>query len=130
MEQDSSCEKNIYELQELKDIKRRPDILSMIRLDVTPQMVMEPRFLSRPEDLKKLREIAGYVFYVETECAPPMVMLLKLTYDDIMNTVGVINEIPVEMVERAVQNPVVPPVNGMCAITDEIKDWLKKKLGV
>ena len=34
---------NVFELQELKDIKRRPDLLCRIRFDVTPRMIMAPR---------------------------------------------------------------------------------------
>jgi len=129
-EHDNACDKNIYEMQELRDIRNRPDILANIRFEVTPQMIMEPRYLSRPEDLRKVREMAGYVFYIETECEPPTVMLLKLSQDDVMQTVGFIEEVPQEMVAKAVSDPVLPPANGMCAVTDEIREWLKKELGI
>jgi len=50
-------EKSIYDLQGLKEIKKQPDILSRIKLHVTPRMVMEPWFLAKSEDLQKLKEI-------------------------------------------------------------------------
>ncbi|MGC2062339.1 MAG: DVU0772 family protein [Thermodesulfovibrionales bacterium] len=123
-------DKSFFDLLGLKDIRKRPDILPKIKLDVTPQMMMEPRFQSRPEDLEKLKDITGYMFYIETESETPALMLLKIGRSDITNTVGKIEEIPSEMIQKAVAQPLLPPVCGMYAITEEIKDWLKKELSV
>lgn len=123
-------DKSVFEMLGLQDIKKRPDILPKIKLEVTPQMMMEPRFHSRPEDLAKLRDITGYMFYIETESETPGLMLLKIGRSDITNTVGKIDEIPAEMIQKAVGQPVLPPVCGMYAITEEIKDWLKKELAL
>jgi len=119
---------DIFKLQGLKDLKIRPEIRSAIKLDVTPQKFMEPRFSSNKEDLKKLREISGYMFYIETQCSPHALMLMKIGKTDISQTIGKIDEIPTEMIQRAVENPVDPPEQGMYAITEEIKEWLKKEL--
>ena len=121
---------NIYGVLGLNDIKRRQDILSEIKLDVTPQIIMEPRFQSRNEDLERLKEITGYMFYVESETEPPGLMLLRTGRSDITTTVGKIDEVPLEMVRKAVDQPRLPPSHGMYAITDEIRDWLKKELGL
>jgi hypothetical protein len=123
-------EKSIFEMQGLKDIKKRPDILAGIKFDVTPAMMMEPRFHAKQEDLQKLKEISGYMFYIESESTPPSLMLLKTGRTDITNTIGKIDEIPAEMIERAMANPPAPPSHGMYAITAEIKDWLKRELGL
>jgi hypothetical protein len=123
-------DKSIFEMLGLEDIKKRPDILPKIKLDVTPQMMMEPRFQSRPEDLAKLRDITGYMFYIETESEAPALMLLKIGRSDITNTVGRIEEIPAEMIQKAIAQPVLPPICGMYAITEEIRDWLNKKLSL
>ena len=123
-------DKSIFEMLSLEDIKKRPDILPKIKLDVTPQMMMEPRFQSRPEDLEKLRDITGYMFYIETESETPALMLLKIGRSDITNTVGKIDVIPAEMVRKAVDEPVQPPIAGMYAINNEIRAWLKKELSV
>ncbi|MBA4372662.1 MAG: hypothetical protein C0402_07330 [Thermodesulfovibrio sp.] len=123
-------DKSVFDLLGLKDIKERPDILPKIKLDVTPQMMMEPRFQSRPEDLEKLKDITGYMFYIETESEIPALMLLKIGRSDITNTVGKIEEVPAEMVKAAIEQPVLPPVCGMYAISDEIRNWLKKELSV
>jgi hypothetical protein len=130
MTNDEQCEKSIFELQGLSEIRKRPDILSGIKLDITPQMVMEPRFHSRPEDLIKLREISGYVFYIETECEPSALMVMKVGKTDITNTIGKIDEIPRELIQRAIEAPEHPPTHGMYAITGEIKAWLKKELNL
>ncbi|MFA4827838.1 MAG: hypothetical protein WC855_10980 [Thermodesulfovibrionales bacterium] len=121
---------NIFGILGLDDIKKRPDILSEIKFNVTPQVMMEPRFQARPEDLEKLKEITGFMFYIESETEPPGLMLLRIGRSDITTTVGKINEIPFEMVRNAIDKPALPPTHGMYAITDEIRDWLKKELGL
>ncbi len=120
----------LCEVPGLVEIRNRPDIVEGIRWDVTPENIMEPRFQSRPEDLKKLREIAGYMFYIETQCEPPALMLMKVGKTDISSTVGKIEEVPQELIQRAIDNPVQKPSFGMYAISEEIKDWLKKELGL
>lgn len=126
----SDEEKSIFELQDLKSLRIRPDILSRIKWDVTPRMVMEPRFQARPDDLQKLRDITGYLFYIETESERPLLMLMKTGKSDITSTAGMIEDIPFELIHRAIDNPLDPPVHGMYAITEEIKDWLKKELSL
>jgi hypothetical protein len=121
---------NIFGILGLDDIKIRHDILSEIKFNVTPQVMMEPRFQSRPEDLEKLKEVTGFMFYVESATEPPGLMLLRIGRSDITTTVGKIDEIPLEMIQKAIDKPVFPPVHGMFSITDEIKDWLKKELGL
>lgn len=121
---------DIFKLQGLSDLKLRPEILSGIKLDVTPKMFMEPRFSSNKEDLKKLKEISGYMFYIETQCEPNALMLMKIGKTDISQTIGKIEELPEEMIQRAIENPVYPPEQGMYAITEEIKDWLRKELSL
>ncbi len=121
---------SIFGMQGLNDIKNSPHILEKIKWSVTPQMVMEPRFQSKAEDLQKLRDISGYMFYIESQCEPPALMLLKVGKTDITSTVGKIDEVPEELVRRAIEHPAERPANGMYAITDEIREWLKKALGV
>jgi hypothetical protein len=130
MMKDIDDDKSIFDLQGLPEIKKRSDILSNIKFNVTPRMVMEPRFHAKPEDLQKLSEIAGYMFYIEAQCNPPALMLMKVGKTDITNTVGKIDEIPLELIEKAIENPPEPPSHGMYAITDEIKAWLKKELAL
>jgi len=123
-------EGEFYDLDDFSTIKQDTEIISRIKLEVTPRMVMEPRYHSRPEDLKKLSEITGYMFYVESECDPPALMLMKTGRTDITSTIARVEDIPEAMVRRAVESPVEPPVQGMYTITDEIKEWLKKELGL
>ncbi len=126
----NESEKTIFSMQELSDIKKRHDILSNIRFDITPRVIMEPRFLSDPETVKKLREMTGYIFYIETECETPQLMLMKFDKSNIATTIGHIKEIPQELLERAIKEPDEPPTCGMYAINDEIKEWLKKELNI
>ena len=99
-------------------------------LRVSPKILVQPRFQSQPEDLQKLKEIAGYMFYVEGVCSPPALMLLKIGKTDITSTIAKIDEIPDALVREAISSPVNPPVHGMYEITDNIKEWLRKELGI
>ncbi len=128
MDQEDTDEKTIWELQGLKEIRKRPDIHAKIKFDVTPRMVMEPRFHSKTEDLEKLRLIAGYMFYIESQCNPPALMVMKIGNTDITTTIGKIDEVPAELLEKAITNPAEPPSHGMYAITEDIRVWLKKEL--
>ena len=130
MTDEEHCEDSIFDMPSLNDIKESPDILKKIKWEVTPQMVMEPRFQSKAEDLQKLRNISGYMFYIESQCEPPALMLLKVGKTDITSTIGKVDEIPPELLSKAIENPAEKPVHGMYAITDEIREWLKKELGL
>ncbi|HWR58840.1 MAG TPA: hypothetical protein VN328_08135 [Thermodesulfovibrionales bacterium] len=112
----------------LAGLRTMPDIVEKIKWDVTPEVIMEPRFQLNPEDAKKLKEITGYMFYIETQCEPPALMLMKVGKTDITSTIGKIDEVPKEFIQRAIDNPIKKPVYGMLAITDEIKEWLQKEL--
>ncbi len=119
---------NIFDLQRLEQIKKRTDLISRIRFDVTPQMIMEPIFDEKGK-IKK-RDLSGCVFYIETAGERPALMLLRVSRINTVKTIGIIEEIPEEMLNRAIANPVHPPVNGMYAITEEIKEWLRKTLNL
>lgn len=128
MDQEDTEEKTIWDLQGVKEIRKRPDILSKLKFDVTPRLVMEPRFHAKAEDLEKLRQIAGYMFYIESQSNPPSLMVMKVGNTDITTTIGQIDEIPAELIARAIAEPVEPPSHGMYAITEEIAAWLRKEL--
>ncbi len=128
-DRESDLDETLCEVSGVAEIRSRPDIIAGIKWDVTPEVLMEPRFQSNPDDLKKLREISGYMFYIESQCQPPALMLMKVGKTDITSTVGKIDGIPQELVQRAIDTPVHKPSFGMYAITDEIKEWLKKELG-
>ena len=130
MDDEEKYDFDLFDMPGLNDLKESPEILAKIKWDVTPAMVMEPRFQLEPEGLRKLSEISGYMFYIESQCNPPALMLLKVGRTDIASTVGKVDEIPPELIRKAVENPAEKPVHGMYAISDEIKEWLKRELGV
>jgi hypothetical protein len=121
---------NIFSMQRLKDIKRRPDILSNIRLNASLPLIMKPRFQFSKEEFEELEKNIGYIFYIETAGQKPTLMLMKVNRSDIADTIGIIEEIPEDMLQRAIDNPVHPPVHGMYGITEEIKEWLRKELNL
>ncbi len=130
MNNEEACDPSIFEVPGLNAIKDSPEVLEKIKWDVTPQILMEPRFQSRAEDLLKLRDISGYMFYIESQCEPPALMLLKVGKTDITSTIAKIDEIPPDLLRKAMENPAEKPIHGMYAISDEIKEWLKKELGI
>ncbi|GAB4483304.1 MAG: hypothetical protein OHK006_03880 [Thermodesulfovibrionales bacterium] len=111
-----------------RELLESPEILGRLKFDVTPADVMEPRFQMNPADLEKLKALSGYMFYIEAQTEQPSLMLLKIGKTDICSTVARIDDCPPEMLQRAVDQPVSPPVHGMYAITDEIKAWLRNAL--
>lgn len=121
---------NIFRMQRLSDIKRRPDILSNIKLDASLPLIMKPRFQMTEREFQEMYKNIGYLFYIETAGQNPTLMLMKINRSDIAETVGIIEEIPEEMLKRAIDNPVHPPVHGMYGITEEIKNWLKRELNL
>lgn len=121
---------NIFSMQRLKDIKRRPDILFNIKLDAHLPLIMKSRFQMSKSEFEELQKCIGYVFYIETTGEKPTLMLMKVNKSDIADTIGIIEEIPEELLRRAIENPVHPPVHGMYGITDEIKEWLRKELNL
>jgi hypothetical protein len=70
------------------------------------------------------------MFYIESQSEPPALMLMKVGKIDITSTVGRIDEIPGELLQKAIAHPAENPSNGMYAITGEIREWVKKELGI
>jgi hypothetical protein len=130
MEDTPLCDQPVFGLLNLAEIKEHTGILEEIKWDITPQMVMEPRYQARSEDRDKTREVSGYLFYIESQTDSPQVMLLRTGKIDVSSTVGLVQEVPREMIQRAIEQPVAPPAYGMFAISPEIRDWLKKELGL
>ncbi len=116
---------NVFDLQGMAALKKRQDLLERIRFDVTPRMIMEPRLESG-----RKKEVSGCFFYIEAFEPPPAVMLMKVNPQGVTSTVAKVDTIPQGLVERAVEDPVEPPVNSMYAITGEIEDWLRGELGL
>jgi hypothetical protein len=116
-----------FAVMSITDLKKRPDVVRAIRFDVTPKMIMEPRIGPEgvtPADLK------GFTFYIEAFDEPPELMIMKVSGSSVMTTLGKIEDIPAEMIRRAVDDPVEPAANKMYAITDEIRDWLREAIGL
>lgn len=121
---------NIFSMQRLNDIKMRPDILFNIKLDAHLPLIMKSRFQMSKSEFEEFQKCIGYVFYIETTGEKPTLMLMKVNKSDIADTIGIIEEIPEELLKRAIENPVHPPVHGMYGITDDIKEWLRKELNL
>ena len=116
-----------FAVMNVNDLKERPDVVQAIKFDVTPKMIMEPQI--GPEGVKPA-DLKGFSFYIEAFDEPPELMIMKVSRSNVMTTLGKIEEVPAEMIRRAVDDPVEPAANKMYAITDEIRDWLKEAIGL
>jgi len=56
-------------------------------------------------------------------------MLMKVGKTAITNTIGKIDEIPPDIIDRAMENPPEPLSHGMFPTNEEIRAWLKKEPG-
>ena len=117
-----------FNVMNIDDLRARPEVIEAIRFDVTPKMIMEPR-IGLPEGVTP-PNLKGFSFYIEAFDDPPELMIMKVSRSSVMTTLGKIEEAPIEMIRRAVDDPVEPAANKMYAITDEIRDWLKKEIGI
>jgi hypothetical protein len=117
-----------YAIKNIEELKERPDIISKIRFDITPRTIMEPLFTETGEFRKV--DLSGYFFYIETESERPGLMLMKVSKTTSMKTIGIIEDLPQDLLKRAIENPVHSPIHGMYAITEEIKEWICKNLSI
>jgi hypothetical protein len=113
-----------------EDIKKEPFVIEHILWDLEPKDIMEPKFKKTVEGVDVRGEIKGYVFYIESMGKQPMLFLMRHTAIEFGETLARIDEIPVEMLTRGVEENKDKHYFGMYPINGEIKKWLKKELGV
>lgn len=115
----------------LSNLRHNMVILRQLRWEVTPEFLFKPRFVGMGEekDIKLAKETNGYMFYIDYLNGEAKLMLMR-TIDMMSTTVGEIEDIPQDMLQRAVKAEGVKPVAGMYPISRELEDWLKAELGL
>ncbi len=112
------------------DIKNDHYIIENILWDVMPTDIAEPRIKLNEEGSIVKKTIKGYIFYIETFDKRPSLFLMRHTANGYAETVAEIKEVPEELLIKAIEENKDKEFFGMYPINNDIKDWLKKELGV
>lgn len=118
------------EVLKLDAIKSDPFVIQNILWNMEPKDLMEPKFKKTETGIDRREEIKGYIFYIETMGKEPKLFLMRHTAIDFGETVAQIDEVPTEMLIKAVEDNKDKHYFGMYPIGEDVKAWLKKELGL
>ncbi len=114
-----------------EELKAHREVVDQIDWNMTPEKAVET-FLewgtgwSRKEDYVRYDGQQAHYFVIYDWEKPLQVTLIRRDTSNVDELAKV--DVPVEMLERAIQGAGRKPGVGVYAITDEIKDWLKDAL--
>ena len=114
----------------INDLKESEKFLKLIRWDITPKMLFEPRFsqgVKEPE--KATDDIEGYMLYVDVVDDKPTLVIMR-NRAAMSKTVGYVENIPEDLLREAMNCPAEECIAGMYPTTKKLDDWLKKELGL
>ncbi len=114
---------------EIKRLKGNGVFARNVRFDVTPKIIMKPRFVAPGGNVEACKETQGFSFYIEymQGLPAPILMLLK-TFNFTTKTIAEITDAPQAMLEKAVKEGAGQDVMGMYPINGEVESWIKKEL--
>lgn len=116
-----------YTVDELKESEK---FLKSIQWDLTPKAFMSK---GHSEGAAGHREAdnapLAYMLYVDLLNNEPAVMIMKVRGGMSM-TAGCIEDVPKDLIKEAMNCDAGECVSGMYPLTDKLKDWLKKDLGI
>ncbi len=118
------------ELLKFDAIKEDPFVIQNILWNKEPKDLMEAKFKKTDHGIDRRDEISGYIFYIETMGEQPKLFLMRHTAMDFADTVAQIDEIPDELLNKAIEENKAKHYFGMYPIDEQVKAWLKKELGV
>jgi len=116
----------------LKDLQGRREIIDRIDWDMTPEKAVET-FLewgtgwSRKGDFVQYHDQESLYFVVYDWEQPPQVTLIRRDIHEAEELAKIV--VPAEMAIEAVREAGRKPGVGVYAISDRLKEWLKKELG-
>ncbi len=114
----------------LDNLRENQKIINRIKLDMTPEILLQPLFEKATEGYEeKVEEREGYMFYIEMVRSKPTLMLMN-TYQNMSVTVGLVEGVPEDLLESAVRNKSEECKAGMYPIDNGLKEWLKRELGL
>jgi hypothetical protein len=120
----------LEEYLDLNGIKNEPYVIEHILWELEPKDIMESKFKKTEQGVDKRGEIKGYIFYIETMGEEPILFLMRHTAVEFGETIAQINDIPKELLSKSVEETKDRHYFGMYPISNDVKAWLKKELGV
>ena len=114
----------------LDGIKKEPFVVEHILWDLEPKDIMEAKFKKTEQGIDKRDDIKGYIFYIESMGKDPMLFLMRHTASDFGETMAQIDEVPKELLSKAIEENKDKHYFGMYALSKDVKAWLKRELGV
>jgi hypothetical protein len=118
------------DISSLGDIKKDKYVIEHIIWDFEPKQLMEPRCRITAEGKEFREPIKGYLFYIDTIDEKPALFLMRHTYSDCAETVAKIDEIPEELLLKAIDENKDKEYFSMYPINKNVENWLKKQLGI
>lgn len=116
-----------YTVDELKESEK---FLKSIQWDLTPKAFMAP---GHSEDKTGQGEtekaILKYMLYVDLLDNKPTVMIMKIRGGS-SATAGCIENMPEDLLKEALSCKAGECASGMYPLTDKLRDWLKRELGL
>jgi hypothetical protein len=114
----------------MKQLRESKSFLKHIRWDITPRIFFQPRFAKTANIPKKTDDdIEGYMFYVDEVFRKPAVVIMRIR-ELMSRTVGYIDEVPEDLLSKALHCSEEECISGMYPLTEEIEHWLKRELGL
>ncbi len=110
-------------------LKKSKYFIENIRWDVTPKVFLSPKSTSENVSKKSIDTTYGYMLYVDFINEKPVLVIMKLKYV-ISQTVGYVDDIPEDLLREAMRCTETECVAGMYPLSEKLKDWLKKALGL
>lgn len=119
-----------HKVLSFSEVKKEPFIINNIRWDLEPKDMMEPRCIITEEGIKKREPIKGYIFYIDAMEDKPRLFLMRHTAAEYAETLAEVEEIPEQLLFRAIEENKDKEYFKMYPINKEIEKWLKKELGI
>lgn len=115
----------------LGSLKKNKVFIHNLRLDVTPEIMLKPRFITEQNRDTLIKEIQGFSFYIdyfEGLSKKPVLMIMK-TYCLASKTIAEVTDTPEELLWECVREQGKLD-NGLYAVQGRLVDWIKRELGV
>jgi hypothetical protein len=116
-----------YKIAELKESEK---FLKNIRWDITPKKFLESdASLQESGQDKSEGSMIKYMLYVDLVYNKPALMIMR-TRGAMSKTIGYIEDVPEDLLKEAMGCGKEECEAGMYPLTGELREWLKKGLGL
>jgi hypothetical protein len=113
----------------LASLKKNGVFMKHLRFDVTPEILLKPRFLTSENRERLIGEIQGFTFYVDyLEGMPKPVLMVLKTYCLNSKSIAEITDAPEDLLWETVRSPEAKTKNGMYAPGPSLEKWIKEEL--